>query len=48
MSPMKFEFVLFDISQENAVFLWNLLVSIFEMLGFDVTGNVTPVEITDE
>ena len=40
MKPMKFEFVVFGISHENAVFLWNIIVKVLQSLGFDVTGDV--------
>ena len=36
----RFEFVVFNISQENAVFLWRVIVWWIEFLGLDVTGDV--------
>ena len=47
MKPIKLEFVVFKISQENAVFLWNGIVKVLQFLGFDVTGNVTEVTYLD-
>jgi len=43
MKIMKLEFVLSNISQENAVFLWNIGVKILQFFGFDVTGDVTEI-----
>jgi len=47
----RFEFVVFNISQENATFLWRMLTRWIEFLGFDVTGDVTDndnLEIEDD
>jgi len=44
MKTMKLEFVIFEITQENAEFLWNTAVSILQFFGFDVTGSV--IEVT--
>ena len=47
----RFEFVVFNISQENAVFLWKMITRWIEFLGFDVTGDVTDndnLEIEDD
>lgn len=45
MKTMKLEFVVFNISQENAVFLWKIITRFLEYIGFDITGNVT--ELTE-
>lgn len=37
----KLEFVVFNISQENATFLWKFITRFIEFIGFDVTGDVT-------
>jgi len=44
MKTYKLEFVLFNISHENAVFLWKWIVDALQFFGFDVTGNVSAVE----
>ena len=44
MKTVKLEFVIFEITQENAKFLWNTAVSILQFFGFDVTGSV--IEVT--
>ena len=44
MKTVKLEFVIFEITQENAEFLWNTAVSILQFFGFDVTGSV--IEVT--
>jgi hypothetical protein len=41
MKAYKLEFVLFNISHENAVFLWSAISRVIQFLGFDVTGDVT-------
>lgn len=45
MKPMKLEFVVFNISQENATFLWKSINRVIEFLGFDTTGKIS--EITE-
>ena len=45
MKPMKFDFVVFDITKENAQLLWELVVKIVELSGFDITGSVTESEL---
>ena len=44
MKTYKLEFVLFNISHENAVFLWKWIVDALQFFSFDVTGNVSEVE----
>jgi len=44
MKTVKLEFVIFEITQESAEFLWNTAVSILQFFGFDVTGSV--IEVT--
>ena len=43
----RFEFVVFNISQENAVFLWKMITRWIEFLGFDVAGDVVDNDILE-
>ena len=38
-SAYKFEFVVFEISEEIANLLWRIVARVIEYIGFDVTGN---------
>lgn len=48
MKPMKFEFVVFGIAPENAMFLWNIITKVVELLGYDITGDVYEETEDDE
>ena len=43
----RFEFVVFNISQENATFLWRMLTRWIEFLGLDVTGDVVDNDVLE-
>jgi hypothetical protein len=48
MNPIKLEFVVFGVKKDSAIKLWNFIVYIFQMFGYDVTGDVNEYYAPEE